>query len=121
MKHPDPQYRKVGELEHFWVKLLVGKILLVSSSVALFICGADLQKSDRIGAVGVLVILAFAVAGFIALFVWDFWPSRRCPECHDKMKRCRIRPENPSPASEEAMVLSCDRCKTYVDLNVSME
>jgi hypothetical protein len=121
MKHPDPEYRKIGELRHFWMKLVVGKVSLFAGSFALLILLSYLQNCGMIGAAGTYAMLGLAVTGFIALCAWDFWPSKRCPGCHAKMKKCRIRPTNLSPPSEEAMILCCRQCKTYIDLQVSTE
>jgi hypothetical protein len=121
MTHPDPEYKKVGELSHYWVRLVIGKITLFVGSIAILMLISMLQSSRHIGTIGTWVLLMMAVVGFIALFAWDFWPSKCCPNCKAPMKKCRIRPAHPSPPAEEAMILSCQHCKTYIDLKVSIE
>ena len=121
MTHPDPEYKKVGELRHYGVRLVVGKIAIFVSSIAILVLISMLQSRGHLGTLGSLALLMMAAAGFIALFAWDFWPSRCCPNCKAPMKKCRVRPTQPSPPSEEAMILSCHNCKTYMDLKVSIE
>lgn len=119
MSHPE--YRKVGELNRHWIKLVASKALLFMGSFAALLLLGHLQERGQIGVVGSCGLVALAVSGLVALFTWDFWPSRRCPDCHANMQRCQVRPSRPSPPSEKAMVLCCHRCKTYVDLNVSTD
>jgi hypothetical protein len=121
MIHPDPEYKKVGDVSRYWIKLLIGKIALFVGSITMLILLSILQKNHHIGPFGTYAMLLLAIAGIVALFAWDFWPSKNCPQCYSKMLRRRIRPANPTPASEEAMILCCPHCKTYFDLKVSTE
>lgn len=121
MTHPDPDFRKVGELHHYWAKLVFGKAVLFVVIFCVLCLLGRLQENGRIGTVGTYAMIALALAGLMGLVMWDFSPSRHCPDCHAKMKRRRIRPKTPSPPSEEGMILCCNRCKTYIDLKVSID
>lgn len=93
--------------------------MLFLGSILVLILLSHLQKVGAIGVVETWSLVALALAGCVAAFAWDFWPSKKCPLCSSKMRRERVRPENPSPPSEVAMVLCCQGCKVYVDLKVS--
>lgn len=121
MTHPDPDFRKVGELPHFGTRLLLGKAGLFAALFFILALLGWLQAKGQIGTLGTYAMIALALAALLALMLWDFSPSRHCPECHARMKPSRVRPRMPSPPAEEAMILCCQRCKTYIDLQVSSE
>lgn len=121
MKHPDPEYRQVGEMKSFGCKFLLGKIALFIISLIALIFSFQLVHIGRPGAWVFAIFLLVAIVGFIALFRWNFWPSKLCPSCHSPMEKTYIHPADLCPPSEQAMILSCPRCKTYIDLGVSTE
>lgn len=94
---------------------MLGKVVLFVATfgTVLLLC------ADIVGKIGSCALLSLLAAEAVTMFVWDFKPRLRGPDCGRRMRKKMI-PKQDGPASQQEMVLLCKNCRTIVTLGVSV-
>ena len=115
------EYRKVGSRPHFWKYLVLGQITIFLASISILLLLIKLQSEQKVGALGTWLLLLLSVAGFESLFHWDMAPIIKCEKCSTLRKKRYLENQKLKGKRPSHMVMVCEKCKTYIDLGVSID
>lgn len=110
-------FEHVGVVKYYFLRLILGKFALFALIPMTFWFTNYLQSkgffTSNSGSLFLSSVALICIAAeIIALFRWDFVNKRYCPSCGLRMKKKYI---------DEHMVLMCQDCNKYYDLEVSVE